>query len=515
MKFKRVLSLLCVSVLLMALATGCGGGASDQGEGKSDSGKDSTTSTTAQADGGDTNATDNNANGNQNGDAGSTDDTNNNQNGDAGNTNAEPQGIQALTATKVGTLNVSSIYTYDGGVYYRGENGKYGILSLDGKSDTGAIYADCKGRDKYFLVSDKTASDIVAVTDMNSYRLVDGKGKQVISGQYAAFSMVGDDYVLVYAVTELAEGEDDGLVYYNESFTFSPNEDSTWFKGKWSVFDLRTGAMVPGLTGTHKTSVTARGNLLTYVTAAKQYATVNHKGQAISEKANRFDNGFYKLTEGDEYVVYNADGVEQFRGDSEDYEPYSYYSGYILASKYADDGSYYVLMNEKGEIVSAEFAGDSPEPHGNMVLYNEQLCKLDGTVVLAGPFDYVRDDDDFGKALLLDGTDGTVTCVDDLGTVLWTGNEDNVETYSHLLYKEVDGEEMFYSIADQDYTIKGRSYDRWLVKVDAADYCYDLVDTISGKTIISGYENYTTVSVDGCMYIYAKKNGAYDIYLVK
>lgn len=492
MNVKRLMSLLCALAMLTALVTGCGGASDD----KSDDGDKVTTTTTAA----------NNDDGNNDG---------NDQNGDAGNSDVKPQGIQGLTATKIGSINANSIYAEDGGVYYRDANGKYGILSADGKKDTGAIYADCKALNKYFTVSTKTTAEMTAVADLNCFGLVDGTGKQIIPAQYAAFTMIGDDYVLVYAVTERAAGQEDGMVYYNEAFAFSPNEDSVWFKAQWSLYDLRTGQIVPGMTGAYKTSVTAKGNLLTYVSAAKQYETVNYKGQPIPKNANCFNNGFYKINDGESYVVYNADGVEQFRGGEDDYEPYGFYFGYIQASKYVDGTIYYVLMNEKGEIVSAEFKGDSPDEYGTMLLYNGQLCTLDGTVLFEGPIKTVRQDTEFGKAWLLEGEDGTITCVDDQAQVLWSGDADSVEEYYHLLSKKVGDDTFFYSIADKDYTIKGRVFDRWLVKVDKPDYVYDLVDTISGKAIISGYESFSAVDVDNCMYIYAKKDGAYDVYLVK
>lgn len=495
MKLKKWLALLCAVALLAALATGCGGTSDKDDDDKSDGGK----TTTTAADG--------------NGDGGNAD--NNNDSGSQDDTNKQPQGIQGLTATKIGSVQNSYLSTADGGLYYKGENGKYGILTLDGKSDTGAIYADCSGKGRFFCVTDKTAEDMTRVEELNSYGMVDAMGKEIVPARYAAFNMVGDYFVQAYAVTELAEGEEDGLVYYSESFTFTPNEDSVWFKGTWCVYDVRTGKTISGLSGDYKTSLSADGNLIVYVSEEREYRVMNEKGEEIPQNAKRFDNGYYVVSKDDTYTVYNSDREAIFTGKDGDYEPYSSFDNYLIASKYTNDGMRYVLMNLKGEIISAEFNA-SPFVYGNVVLVDDKLYAFDGTMLFEGPISYVRTDATFGKALLLESEDGVITCIDDLNTVLWQGDKDAVITYAHLLEKEnQEGLDAYYCIADKDYTIVGSDFDRWLVRVTQPDYTYDLVDTISGETIIRGYSSYTSVDVDGCLYVYAKKEGVYDIYLVK
>lgn len=56
-----------------------------------------------------------------------------------------------------------------------------------------------------------------------------------------------------------------------------------------------------------------------------------------------------------------------------------------------------------------------------------------------------------------------------------------------------------------------------LVKVAKANSIYDIVDTVSGKTIISGYKGYwETHSSDSAVYVYAERaDGGYDVYAVK
>ena len=76
---------------------------------------------------------------------------------------------------------------------------------------------------------------------------------------------------------------------------------------------------------------------------------------------------------------------------------------------------------------------------------------------------------------------------------------------------------MYYSLADKDFTLEGFSFAPWLIKVSRPDYVYDVIDTITGKTIISGYESYSSVAVPGsAIYVYAlNADGGIDIYTVK
>ena len=65
--------------------------------------------------------------------------------------------------------------------------------------------------------------------------------------------------------------------------------------------------------------------------------------------------------------------------------------------------------------------------------------------------------------------------------------------------------------------VEGSSLAPWLVQVTKPNYIYDIADAISGKTIISGYQDYAYVAVPGSMiYVYAQKaDGGIDIYTVK
>ena len=74
-----------------------------------------------------------------------------------------------------------------------------------------------------------------------------------------------------------------------------------------------------------------------------------------------------------------------------------------------------------------------------------------------------------------------------------------------------------YILADKDFTIDGRSVAPWLVEASGANYTYNLVDTLSGETIISSYSGYQFVTQPGAaIYVYAKKaDGGMDIYIVK
>lgn len=70
-------------------------------------------------------------------------------------TNDEKEGYSEfpskLTAEKIATLDMNEklMSVADGGIYYRSGD-KYGVMSFDGKYDTGAIYSYCAPK-KNFL----------------------------------------------------------------------------------------------------------------------------------------------------------------------------------------------------------------------------------------------------------------------------------------------------------------------------------------------------------------------------
>ena len=86
-----------------------------------------------------------------------------------------------LVAEKVGTVNHDNFFTAEGGLYYKGDNGLYGVVSFNGAKDTGAIFTNVTPVGKYFQVRTGAVSGSGDFAGLNSSYLIDGKGKTVVT----------------------------------------------------------------------------------------------------------------------------------------------------------------------------------------------------------------------------------------------------------------------------------------------------------------------------------------------
>lgn len=454
--------------------------------------------------------------GNKDNDGGKTDDGKGEQ---VENNYAElPEGLKA---EKIGSIELDSVNTNSSaGLTYKGENGKYGIMSLDGKKDTGAKYTLCEPIGNYFQVMTAEQSSVAEAASLNCVGVVDATGKEIIPFKYASISEISDRYIRVCEVTEQTTNKDEALVYYtNDMFSLSADDDDVLFKGKWYVYDVIAGKMLEGVSGTNKYDIYAYGNFIKYVTDEDVQITANEKGEKLPEDADLFENGYYALVKDNAGAVYDSNNKKVFEYDLEGFVPTDSEDKYILASKYDNDVRKYVLMDTTGKIVSGEFT-DMPTVYGDLIHSGEKVYNFEGKVVIEGTFKNVYLEEQLGNAWFLKN-DKDYTLIKKDGTVLYQGSEDDVTSFDPYSYfyikKKVDDKNMYYSLADKDFTLEGSSLAPWLVQVTKPNYIYDVADAISGKTIISGYERYSYVAVPGSViYVYAQKaDGGIDIYTVK
>ncbi|MBR2406457.1 MAG: zinc ribbon domain-containing protein [Clostridia bacterium] len=421
-----------------------------------------------------------------------------------------------FTATKIGTIADSVSTTSKVGVFYKDDSGKYHIVSLDGKSDTGGLYTTCDVVGNFFKVTTAPVTyDMNNLATLNCYGLVDVNGREIIPAKYAEIKKINDRYVRVIELTEQTENKDEMLMYYTDSmFSLSAKEGDILFKGNWYVFDTVAGKLLDGVTGTTPYTVSGYGNFVRYVTDDEQQKTVNDKGAALPEGADLFENGMYALNG----AVYDSDGNTLFTYTEDGFVPLESEDDYILASKYGDVRAY-VYMDTTGKVVSAEFTA-MPNLYGELVLADQKLYDLSGNVVIEGTYEYAYVDKLTNNAWFLKNDDN-YTLIKKDGTVLYQGTETedcDFDTYStFLMSKKVDDKTTYYSLKDKDFTIEGSSFCPWIVKVNKPDYEYALVDVISGTTILDGYSSFSCVEVPGkMMYVYAyNEDGTVDVYAVK
>jgi len=422
---------------------------------------------------------------------------------------------EKLTAKKINSIDVDMLYTGMGGMYYKDGGGKYGIMTFDGKKDTGAKYAFCEGADKYFVVSDTTIKDAKDVEELNSNGLVDAEGNEIIPQAYATIKVLSERYAKVSEVTETTVIEDDAIVYFHSgSISFGPQEGDTLFKGNWYIYDLSTGEKVEGVTGTKGYSISVNGNYISYITDAQERMCVNADGKKLPEGAKLLENGSYTLVENNEGTVYSTEDEKLFTYKVNGFVPEYYEEGYYVGTM-TNDTKKYVLMDEKGSVVSAEFE-KYPHVYGTMLWVEDKVYDFEGNQVIEGSYEYVYFDKKTNNCWFLKNEQEQVFINED-GDVLYKveNTDDIIVDTAKFLSKNGDGK--YYSLKDNDFVFEGYGIAPWLVKANAENNLSNIIDVISGETIIESYSSYSYGGHNQTTtYIYAKKvDGGIDIYTVK
>ena len=421
-----------------------------------------------------------------------------------------------LTATKVATVEGKRVYTTSSsGVIYYDDNDAMGVMSPDGKSDTGAKYSSCSTSGSYFVVTeaDKDSIDPNTPASLNCFGLIDATGKELIPQKYASVEAVNDRFIYVVEVTEATDSKDDALVYYSSSFfSITPDKDDPLYMGVWYVYDVLMDRFVEGVTGTSHPSIFDTGDFIRYKNADGDRITVDAEGKELPEYAETLGNDCYKY----ENAVYNSKHEKVFDIDPNGHSPYTVDGEYYIASNYTIGT--YVLMDYNGNVVSAEYP-EYPSVYGSLVSCDDKIYNFKGEQVIEGSYDSVRMDEMFRAAWILEDND-VYTMIDKDGNVLWQGAEDDgifVYSSDFCISKETDNGNLMYSFAQKDYVVDGYSLAPWLVTASHEGYTNDVVDTISGQTIIEGYWDYEHIASYGATYyVYAQNisDGGFDIYTI-
>lgn len=401
------------------------------------------------------------------------------------------------------------------GLHYTAENGKYGIMSFDGKSDTGAKYTYCSSLDKNFMVATTSLSkENFEISSLNRFGVVNANGKELIPMQYANIKLLNDRFYMVFEVTEQTENEDEALVYYTDNiFSIYAQDEDVLLKGVWYVYDANTAAKVDNASGTKQANVSAHGSVIKYTTAEGETVCVNSNGEKLPDGIKLFENGWYSLQNSNNGAVYDSNGNKQFEFASSDYMPIESNGDYFVGRR---DGKY-VLLDKKGATISAELSS-WPTIKGDLMLVGKTVCDLTGKTVIDGEYTYLY----FNKNtedtwFLKEGS--TYTLIDKNGTVLYQETEDSsisIDVYSTFnMKKTVGGKQMYYSFKDKDYTIEGIGLTSWMVQKKNADNTYEVVDIRNGEVVVSGHNSYSYgVDSNHKLYIYGHGKDAVDIYAV-
>lgn len=425
----------------------------------------------------------------------------------------------ALIAEKVGQIDIDNFTAYRGGLIYQDKETKlYGVMSLEGKHDTGAIFTDCseKGLNFSVVLGERKSSSSIA--EINSAGLIDGKGNVIVPPGFAYFYVLNDRYVQAYRATERTSLLSETLLYLNDNsnvFTSDIGDVVAQYAGEWCVYDTVKGTAVPGIYGTTEGNVWAKGNFVTHKDG-DDYVTVGPDGKPAPEHTKMFDDGSYAV-EGRVGEVYDTDGNLRFNYDLGGFVPYSIVEeeNCYIASKYNDGGSKYVVMNMKGEIISAEF-NDNITIYNEVVYCEEKLYDFEGNQVIDGVYADVDFDKMFKRNYML-YQNNTYRLMNADGTVVFTYKEKEADVYpsDFTATKKKDDDTYVYCYADEDFTIKGYSFAPWLAKTYGSNNLQNIVDTISGEILLEGYNKYDYSTFDGTkLYVYAYYNGGADAFII-
>lgn len=428
----------------------------------------------------------------------------------------------SLMVEKVGSLSTDAFSTAEGGLYYQDEaTQKYGVMSLDGNYDTGAVYVNCDPSGLYFKVAKTSNRKISNAATLNDTGLIDGKGNVIIPELYAYVQSISDRYFLAVEATKIVASKDRALVAYDEGDVSKPlsaslgnEEDDFLFAGKWLVYDKTTGKPVPGVYGTADQSVVAYGNFIVYNDDEGTRHVVDANGKELTHK-KLFGDGSYSV-EGKIGTVYDTNGEKLFDYDLASYIPLSVNGNYYTASVYKDGATAYVIMDKTGKVLSTEFSS-TPYFYGDLIKVDNTVYDVTGKNIIKGSYEHIAHNAMFGDYYFLNNND-TYTLINSKGDVLFEDTETKnktIYTDEFVAYDKTEDNNMYYSYKDADYTIAGYSFAPWLVKTASTNNLYNIVNVISGETVLENYNSYTYTTVRGtAYYVYAKYNGGTDVYLI-
>lgn len=357
---------------------------------------------------------------------------------------------------------------------------------------------------------------------MNNMGVIDVTGKVIVPEEYASVDVLNERFIKVCEVIEQTESKNDALLFSTDrSMAIFANDDDTFFKGNWCVFDTETGNKMESVTGTRASSVIAYGNYIKYTTDAGEKKCVNADGKVLPEGAKLLDDGSYVVEKNESGSVYDADGNKLFDYSTDNYKINNCMtdSKYYLARKNVDSSSKYIVVNKEGNVVSAEFE-EFPILYGECLFAENKMYDFEGNVVCDGEFKRASIDKFTKNAIMLTAENDDVTMIVDGKTVLARFKESDdisVGISDFTVDKKTDDGYMYYSFKDKDYTLKGSSYGPWVVKVTNADGSSNLVDTISGKTLIGNYKSIISTSYAGSEFYTFGENedGKVDVYIIK
>ena len=447
---------------------------------------------------------------------------------DKDETVAEGAFAEKFTVQKVSkeNLKIETPLTASGGLYYS-KDGKKGIMTFDGKNDSGAIWASVKECGKYFAVSKKNQGESLEIEDLNVSGVVDVEGNEILPCEYFIFTSLSERYIKTYKVTERTSDKDEAMLYIGSMLSLGPGEEDPMFKGLWQIYDVVKGAFVEGVEGTSKEysgyTAKARGNYIVYYEGSKEII-VDANGSVVGDDITVFDDGSISKVVDNKGVVLSPDGEELFTYELNGYVPDTFFGGYYQANKRDADGKNdYVILDSSGEMVLdvSDERSSIPNAYGEIIEWNRTAYDLNGNVLLENVGSAVALVGSPRWAVLLKNEEKAVVAKYDGSVIATVEITDEIHLRNNAtMYKQGEEERFYYSYADGDFTLAIDSYSEvspWTVNSHVGNALYNLVDTYTGEVLLENYKEYRCSRYSsGVYYIYAKNvNEEWEIFEIK
>lgn len=433
-----------------------------------------------------------------------------------------------LSAKKVGNVNIDSdsVEITQSGIIYKDVNDNYGVLSLDGKNDTGAkyTYADETSGDAhgYISVYVKDSDE----NNVNCCGLVDSNGKEILETKYGFISILSERYAKVITADGETTDEDKALFYStNRLISLAPDSEDTMYSGEWQIYDLKNNKFIKNVSGSLPYNITVNGSFIKFVNDEKTEVTVDEDGNEVSEGTEILDNGSYIIENKGNAQVYSTEGEKLFEYSTAEYSIRNSREDYYLACSENGDSYQYFLVDNSGKAVSSKFSSQIYSVYTDFLTCDDKIYNFDGEEVVEGEYSSLYFDNVYQDAYYVKN-DNSYVIFDKKGNVLYKDDNSENGGISHSdfsAYKKKDNYTyQFYNFTDNDFTIEGNYLSDWLVSQESNN-AKNVVETRSGNTIIENYDHYTAVkdSVNRILYVFAynivdgsSSSGNFDVYTV-
>lgn len=415
-----------------------------------------------------------------------------------------PGVLAPLKAEAVGRIpGAYEVSSANGCWYYRNSDWKYGVISADGKTDTGAKYADAYPvNENWAIFTEKEIPDqINEASEANCIGLIRLDGSKSLPAVYAGFNAVNDCFILGIRLLEKVDPDYEGYVVGirgNQTVSYLVLAD-VCFSAEMDIISLEEGKVLRTY-DYEPDRIHEYGMIVMISDADGNEHYYNVKGDEIKECDMVYENGTYGVIRNDKTQVLDSDGNLLFTYRNLDY---------VILSWDADCGCYYaknsesdnfLLLDGKGNRLTEELSNDwhYEATNGTLLLcsyydadYNSvyYICDRTGKKVIEDEFDHGCYNG-FEDAFFLSDKEGrfvVLTGDGKLAADVKLDEEVRAEYCTGALPKNQDSKEIYcYDAAD--FTLRCDTFSGPFFIVDGNR---SVIDTVTGKVLLKDCHPYS------------------------